>query len=151
MSSDFTLKQLKEKVAKARKVQEIRTEKKKLRQQLFELENPGFQTFKTGFISGAKAFGRGAVGTARGIQRYAAEREKDGRISKQTKPYFKVKRKHFKPTQKTRTIPVIRGGQVVSFREVPVQRIAYKKPKKKKKMFEPSRMDNFSLLSSLEI
>lgn len=83
MTSDISLPELRKRVARAREDQAKRLERKKLGKELFQLKNPGVLSFKKGLVSGAKAFGRGAVVTARGVQKFAVRQQAVARLREQ--------------------------------------------------------------------
>jgi len=76
MVTDGSLKVLRARVVKARMIRDRRLETKTLKRELFELENPKRVSFKKGIVSGARALGRGAAVTAKGIQTFAVQRQK---------------------------------------------------------------------------
>ena len=79
MTSD-NLQSLRNRVEKARAEARKRKEAISLKRELFQLENPGKIAFKKGFVRSVKAFGTGAVVTAKGIQKFAVQREKVSRL-----------------------------------------------------------------------
>lgn len=131
---DVSVEQLRKQVVEARKKTALMQEKKRLESELFRLRNPNLLTFKKGFVSGAKAFGRGATITAKGIQKFAIRQQEMERrkVKSPIGTSIKSKQKAFKKF-KTKTIPVLRGGQVVSFKEVRARRISSPIVKKRKK------------------
>lgn len=65
------LKSLRSDVDRLREKRKREMEAKQLRKEKFALENPTLMKLKRGFVSGAKAFGRGASITAKNLQKRA--------------------------------------------------------------------------------
>lgn len=71
-----SLKALRLRVARAKKKEKVRLEKKRLKREVFSLENPRLAAGAKALKTGAKVAGKGAVRTVRGIQDFAVAQQK---------------------------------------------------------------------------
>lgn len=135
---DLSVQQLRKQVVEARKKTALIQERKRLESELFKLRNPGLLTVKRGFVSGAKAFRRGAAITARGIQKFAVRQQEFQRLRE------KGQRK-VKPVVKAATV-----SKRKAFKKFKISSPIIKKKKKRRTFQRNNNDDGFSNFSPME-